>query len=302
MDRPLAVVALAVLLVTAGCSATSGGAAGGTDPGDATTGTPVTVTTVVDGDTVKVRYRNGSTDTVRLLGVDTPETQVANDPPEFEGVPDTEAGRDCLRAAGHDATRFVTERVLGESVRLRGDPLADARDRYDRRLAYVLVDGASLNYRLVAAGHARVYDSEFTEADRFYAAEDHARNSADGLWTCATDRTPVPTDGLAVARVHPDAAGDDRGNLNDEYVVLENRGETTLSLSGWTVTDEAGKRYRFPDGTTLAPGADLTLRSGAGTDTETDRYWDAGGPVWNNDGDTVTVRDRNGTVRATRSY
>ncbi|MGA9399647.1 thermonuclease family protein [Haladaptatus sp.] len=34
----------------------------------------VTVTDVVDGDTLDIQYSNGSTDTVRLLGVDTPES------------------------------------------------------------------------------------------------------------------------------------------------------------------------------------------------------------------------------------
>lgn len=42
--------------------------------------------------------------------------------------------------------------------------------------------------------------------------------------------------------------------------------------------------------------------TGAGDDTATHRYWDAGRSVWNNDGDTVTVLAANGTVVLERSY
>jgi competence protein ComEC len=124
--------------------------------------------------------------------------------------------------------------------------------------------------------------------------------------------TPTATDGgtptaggageLSLADVHADAEGDDRENLNDEYLVFENTGGETLDLSGWTVTDEVGKTYTFPEGTTLAPGERVTLHTGAGEDTATDLYWDAGSPVWNNAGDTVTVRTADGTVVVEEAY
>jgi len=123
-------------------------------------------------------------------------------------------------------------------------------------------------------------------------------------------QTPVATDGgtptddsaLVIETIHADAEGDDRTNLNDEYVVFRNSGDTPLELSGWTVTDEAGKSYTFPDGYTLAAGATVTLHTGSGTDTETGLYWGAGSPVWNNDGDTVTVRTDTGTIVRMKSY
>jgi competence protein ComEC len=99
-----------------------------------------------------------------------------------------------------------------------------------------------------------------------------------------------------VASIHADAAGNDNENLNDEYVVFRNNGDTTLDLAGWTVEEGAGRTYTFPAGTTLAPGATLTLHTGTGTNTETDQYWGQTGAVWNNGGDTVTVRDESGKV------
>ncbi|MFD1586187.1 lamin tail domain-containing protein [Halorientalis brevis] len=299
------VVAIAALVVLSGCT--------GFVPSDepATTSAVlgethvVTVTSVVDGDTIKVRFSNGTLDTVRLLGVDTPETQSATSPDEFEGVPETDAGRACLREAGHDATRFMTRRLLGETVRISTDGIADARGYYGRLLAYVSHEGTNVNYRLVASGRARVYDSTFSKSDRFYAAERRAQANGTGVWTCADDPS-VAADGgdggLVVAEIHADADGDDRENLADEYVVLANRGESTLDLSGWSISDESGATYTFSDGTELPPDTALTLRTGAGTDTSGEYYWGSARPVWNNAGDTVTIRAANGTVMTQRTY
>jgi len=307
MDRRRAVVVLfGVLVVFAGCAgagldvSTGDGASGG--PGTVTDGATdeVMVVSVVDGDTIDVRYPNGTTERVRLLGVDTPEVHTENDPPEFEGVPGTEAGNDCLRAAGEDASAAVRQQINGRRVTLVVDPVADRRGSYGRLLAYVRVNGTDLNRWLVAEGHARVYDSTFSRSEGYYEAETDAQEAGRGLWTCRTPGSGgagTSTDGpLSVADVHYDAAGNDNENLNDEYVVFENTAGSTLALGGWTVSDEAGHTYEFPDGFTLGPGELVTLYTGSGTDDPTAVYWGQTGAVWNNGGDTVTVRDGNGTV------
>ena len=129
--------------------------------------------------------------------------------------------------------------------------------------------------------------------------------------TYGGEATPVTTDGgtttatgptLAVADVNADAAGDDRENLNDEYVVFENTGDATLDLSGWKVREGAGRTYTVPGGFTLGPGERVTLHTGSGTDTASDLYWGQDGPVWNNGGDTVTVVDAEGDTVLEVSY
>ncbi|WP_336337564.1 lamin tail domain-containing protein [Haloarcula brevis] len=265
----------------------------------------VTVTAVVDGDTVQIAYGNGTGDTVRLVGVDTPEVHAENDPAEFEGVPATAAGASCLRGAGTNASSFAKQRLLGESVGLAFDPNVDRRGYYDRLLAYVVLDGTLFNYRLVETGHGRVYDSEFTRAERFYAAEDAARADRHGLWRCtdpgAATRTGTDGGPVEITDINADAAGNDNENLNDEYVTLTNAGDAALDLSGWTVSDAAGHRYAFA-ALTLDPGASVTLHTGSGTDTDADRYWGRTGAVWNNGGDTVVVRNADGEPVARRSY
>jgi len=138
-----------------------------------------------------------------------------------------------------------------------------------------------------------------------------ARSSPRTDTPVATD-TPAATDGgtptentsgdLVIDRVRADAAGDDRDNLNDEYVVFRNAGAEPLAMGGWTVADEAGHSYTVPDGFTLEPDATVTLHTGSGTDTDTDLYWGSGRPIWNNGGDTVTVTDADNETVLERSY
>jgi hypothetical protein len=92
--------------------------------------------------------------------------------------------------------------------------------------------------------------------------------------TATTTADPSHTGELSIATIHADASGDDRENLNDEYIVFENSGEEAIDFSGWTVSDEADHNYTFPDGFTLGPGEKVTLHTGSGTDTETDLYWE----------------------------
>nr|WP_305794484.1 lamin tail domain-containing protein [Halomarina rubra] len=106
---------------------------------------------------------------------------------------------------------------------------------------------------------------------------------------------------LAIAQIHEDAQGNDRDNMNDEYVVFENVGTAALDLTNWQVADAVGKTYTFPS-FSLPEGAQVTLHTGSGSDTATDLYWSASGPVWNNGGDTVTVTDDSGTTVTSTTY
>lgn len=121
--------------------------------------------------------------------------------------------------------------------------------------------------------------------------------------------TPTETDEgdgsagkLSIATIHEDAEGNDNQNLNDEYVTFANVGDGPLDMGGWTVADEAGQTYTVPDGFTLDPGAQVTLYSGSGTDTDEELYWGSGRAIWNNGGDTVIVRDSDGNTVLKEEY
>lgn len=304
-------VVIVVLVVSAGCISSVGTPESGStaspatdSPGRSGERLTVTVTDVVDGDTIDVEYANGTHDTVRLLGVDTPEVHTENQPGEFAGVPNTTAGEQCLRRAGENASGYAADRLAGESVRLTFDPESEKRGYYGRLLAYVSVGGESFNHALVRAGHARVYDTEFTERERYEETAAAARSDRRGLWSCvdseatatAGGSAAVKTGALSVIEINYDAAGNDNENLDDEYVVFQNTGSEPLDISGWTIADEAGHTYEFPDRTVIDPGAEVTLRTGSGTDTASTYYWGETGAVWNNDGDVVIVRNATGAT------
>ncbi|ATW86868.1 micrococcal nuclease [Halohasta litchfieldiae] len=165
----------------------------------------VTVTRVIDGDTVEIRYANGQTDTLRLLGVDTPETTLGRgSPDEFEGIPDTPAGRDHLYNWGQRATQFAEAELAGEEVRIVVDPTADRRGSYGRLLVYVYVDGENFNKRLLSDGYARLYDSTFSQREPFAATERDAQRNSIGLWEFDGSDTDSSTEGVDVPPLPPD--------------------------------------------------------------------------------------------------
>lgn len=130
-----------------------------------------TVTEVIDGDTIAVT-REGESDTVRLLGVDTPETK----------HPDRPVG--CF---GPEAAAFTASRLAGREVVLETD--VEVRDLYDRRLAYVTVDGEHFNETLLREGYATLL--VIPPNDRYgrslLRAELDARSAQRGLWSaCAS--------------------------------------------------------------------------------------------------------------------
>jgi len=128
-----------------------------------------TVVNVVDGDTIEVeRGINGDdTDTVRLLGIDTPETHHPTKPVE------------CF---GPEAASFTDEHLAGRSVQLEAD--IEGRDRYGRRLAYVVVHGERFNDELLRRGYARllVIEPNHAHARTMLREELDAKRAGRGLW------------------------------------------------------------------------------------------------------------------------
>lgn len=259
-----------------------------------------TVIEVTDGDTIKIEYDNGTTDTVRMLGVDTPEVHSENTPSEFEGVPDTEDGKTCLYYEGKVASAMTKNRLLGERVTLKFDSEADRRGTYGRLLAYVYIDGENYNLKLIEHGHARVYDSTFSKSEEFYAAEDDAQSSGIGVWACTDPASQLGE--VTIERFYPDPPGDDNDNLNEEYVVLQNRRSTSVDLSSWRMEDAAGYDYDVPSGFSLASGETVTLHTETGSDTANHLYWDHTSAIWNNAGDTGYLYDEHGDYVNSKSY
>jgi micrococcal nuclease len=125
---------------------------------------------VVDGDTVVVEL-GGRETSVRLVGIDTPETV---DPRRPVGCYGPQASAHTKQLLPH-----------GTAVRLERD--AELRDRYGRLLAYVRrsSDDLFVNEDLLAGGYAKVLSiaPNTTYAPRFATVEREARSAGRGLWS-----------------------------------------------------------------------------------------------------------------------
>jgi micrococcal nuclease len=182
------------------CLKPGGGGGGGGDPTPTPTATPkppkrsqtikARITRVVDGDTIKVRASGAKRDfyTVRLLGIDTPETKRPGVAIECGGK---RASGNMLKLAftapeDTDGDGILdTEGGEGRSVTMRTDPTQDTFDRYDRLLAYVTtVAGVNLGSRQIGDGWAKVlvFDKPFQKVARFRQAESKAKKAGRGAW------------------------------------------------------------------------------------------------------------------------
>jgi len=119
---------------------------------------------VIDGDTVKT----AAGDSIRLLGVDTPEIDWENNNSEYYA---------------EEARDFSTENLLGKNVFLEYDN--EKEDHYGRTLAYIFQDGENFNQKLLENGYANLmivapndqYEAEFKKAVK------KARKSRLGIWS-----------------------------------------------------------------------------------------------------------------------
>lgn len=142
--------------------------------------TEAQVTEVVDGDTAMLKFDN-RTEEVRFRGIDTPETNTANSPREFEGVPDSETGRECLSDWGENASAFVKSRIAGEKVTLEYSPLPYfKRGSYGRLLGTIHYNDTDLNRELVKEGYGRMYG----EDGEYWKEEIEAKLAVKGVWSC----------------------------------------------------------------------------------------------------------------------
>ena len=104
--------------------------------------------------------------------------------------------------------------------------------------------------------------------------------------------------GVNIYRVYYDSPGSDSGSnssLNAEYITLKNYGTTTKTITGWTFRDTSNYVYTFGS-FSLPGGATVTVHTGSGSNTSTDRYWNRSWYVWNNTGDTAYLHRADGSL------
>ena len=119
--------------------------------------------------------------TIRLIGVDTPETV---DP------------RKPVQCFGKEATNKMLELLHNKIALLEEDKSQGDKDKYGRLLRYVfLPDETNVNKTLIQEGYAYeyTYDLPYKYQDAFKKAQISARESKRGLWADNACVTPSPS-------------------------------------------------------------------------------------------------------------
>jgi micrococcal nuclease len=133
---------------------------------------PVIVTETLDGDTIKVIY-NGKEETVRYLMVDTPKEKKS---------------KGCQQPYAMDATKRNKQLVHSGNVTIEFEFGKSNTDKDGRLLAYVFVNGTSIQETLLKEGLARVSANDkqrYKYTIPFISAQTIAKNNQLNIWSKA---------------------------------------------------------------------------------------------------------------------
>jgi micrococcal nuclease len=235
------------------------------------------VVSVYDGDTLTLDTR----DKVRLRWVNTPELR----PPEEYGA---------------EARDLVSSLVLQKRVSLL---TSGGRDGYGRLLSGVVVDGKNLSVALLEAGLAHVFiiPPDNTDLKPLFSAQSRARAARRGIWS-----TVRYAGALHITSFHANADGDDRENVNGEYLRICNISDQPLDLAGYRIADISGRNWEIP-AAIIPVGHTFKLHSGRGAQAvdsaaQISLYLGSSDPIWNNGSDRATIYDRFGRVVDSRDH
>jgi hypothetical protein len=125
-----------------------------------------------------------------------------------------------------------------------------------------------------------------------------------GLVMAAGSQAQAAVYRMQIHEIYYNSPGPDYGgnsSLNHEWVQLHNQSGSSIDLINWTLRDKAGHIFKFAS-YTIKPHGYVTIHTGKGTGTQTDRYWNRSWYIWNNTGDTAILKNQNGTTIDQCSY
>ena len=130
---------------------------------------PITLVDTIDGDTIKVKVK-GKLETIRYLLVDTPESKNP---------------RTCVQAYAQEAFQRNNQLVRDGSLTMEIEQ-GNTRDAYGRLLAYVNVNGKSVQETLIKEGFARVayiMNPPYKYLSQYKLDESHAKRNKVNIWS-----------------------------------------------------------------------------------------------------------------------
>jgi micrococcal nuclease len=229
------------------------------------------VVRVIDGDTIEIEGGQK----VRLLGINAPEKG----------------------QAFYEQAIKKLKIIENKTVILESD--FEDRDRYNRLLRWIWYDGQLINTQLVAEGLAFSYMAEGTKyEEQINTAQKQAQQAGLGLWSIPESNFSRC---IGIQIFEWNAPGDDRYNLNGEYVTFKNACNYPINMTGWILADSSNNRFVFPQ-FIVQSLSKVTVYTGSGQNNETALFWSSSKPIWNNDGDSLYLKDSNGNTILYWSY
>ena len=231
------------------------------------------VVRIIDGDTFEL----ASGDSVRLLHINTPEKG--------------EVGAD-------EATALCKKLAENKTVELRFGKVFE--DHYGRLLAEVYAEGQSINQRLIEEGLAHVFlipPVPAKDRKRLIKAQVNARSKGVGIWK----EDPRYSGEFHITSFKHNARGDDRENLNGEYVRIANIGSKPANLEGDRIENKRGEGLTLP-AIRIPVGRTIKIRVGTGKAQLKPRkgqqyhYMGRTQPLWSNKGDEAVLKRPDGSI------
>lgn len=202
---------------------------------------PVEVVEVIDGDTIKVKY-NGNTEKVRYLLIDTPETN--HDPLKKQPFGEEATQRNKKLLSSGDAT---IEFDVGNRI-----------DDYGRLLAYIYVDGESIQEKLLEEGLARVayiFSPNTKYLNNFEEASEITKEKNTGIWErkdYVTDRgfdASVITSNTTEQEIETSRKCNIKGNINRQgkkiYHIPSGKYYVKTNPEEWFCTEQEAIKAGF---------------------------------------------------------
>lgn len=272
-----------------------------------------TVVEVPDAQTATIEFPDGSTTSLRLVGIAPPPTEGEVLHSLYESVQNIKREKACVKQWGDRTLEHVQKDLIGQTVSIQYDDSVSNDNKYIGKQGYLIVDGDNYNKELVKQGYVRVFDEGFSKQLEFTNIEKDARKDGRGLWQCGnsleSDDGDAENGQIVVEEIQSKSpSGNDQENLNEEYVMFKNEGESSIDMSRWSIENGDGRSYNFPDDYELLPGETVTVHSGMGFRFRSSGnhaphlYWGSLSPVWPNDGGTVILRDASFDTRVQYSF
>jgi micrococcal nuclease len=184
---------------------------------------------VIDGDTIEVLSKNNTKQSIRLLGINTPE----------KGMPFSDEAASFLR-------KFVNKTIVLERDK-------EDTDKYKRKLRYIFYNSSFLNLEIVENGFANIYYTRGLKYEnKFISAEKQARNLEIGFWKTSQEKCST-NNCLSLKEL----------NYTAEYFIIKNKCNYVCELEGWFVKD-AGRNVIYLS--SMNSGEEKTYNSGTGKD------------------------------------